>query len=161
MENILLRKTDKNYLLKPVSDTNFQVKFYRQIVTGLAFQSIGEKWLSFLVSKKIDFIIRMSKTCYKKYISESLGFVYSKLEKMAIKAKKTKKSVLKQFQMKGNTYSVVIIKNDKNDPLEPLMYFIFTLQDKTQILDGYSIRWQIEICFKHLKTNAVHTGGFI
>ena len=106
----------------------------------------------------------MSKTCYKKYISESLGVVYSKLEKMAIKAKETKKSVLKQFQMKGNTYSVVIIKNDKNDkndPLEPLMYFIFTLQDKIQILDGYRIRWKIEICFKHLKTNAVPTGGFI
>ena len=37
---------------------------------------IGEKWLSFLVNKKINFIIRMSKTCYKKSISESLGFVY-------------------------------------------------------------------------------------
>ena len=119
---------------------------------------IGEKWLSFLVSKKIDFIIRMSKTCYKKPISESLGFVYSKLEKMALKARKTKKSVLKQFQMKGNTYSVVIIKNDKDDPLEPLVYFISTLQDKTQILDGYRIRWQIEICFKHLKSNAAPLG---
>ena len=115
---------------------------------------IGEKWLSFLVSKKIDFIIRMSRTCYKKPISESLGFVYSKLEKMALKAKKTKKSVIKQFQMKGNTYSVVIVKNDKDDPLEPLVYFISTLQDKTQILEGYRIRWQIEICFKHLKSNA-------
>ena len=122
-------------------------------MTGLALQFIGEKWLSFLVSKKIDFIIRMSKTCYKKPISESLGFVYSKLEKMALKAKKTKKSVLKQFQMKGNIYSVVIVKNDKDDPLEPLIYFISTLEDKTQILDGYRIRWQIEICFKHLKTN--------
>ena len=117
---------------------------------------IGEKWLSFLVSKKIDFIIRMSKTCYKKPISESLGFVYSKLEKMAIKSKKTKKSVLKQFQMKDNTYSVVIVKNDKDDPLEPLVYFISTLQDKTQVLDGYRIRWQIEICFKHLKSNGFH-----
>ena len=119
---------------------------------------IGEKWLSFLVSKKIDFIIRMSKTCYKKPISESLEFVYSKLEKMALKAKKTKKSVIKQFQMKGNTYSVVIVKNDKDDPLEPLMYFISTLQNKTEILDGYRIRWQIEICFKHLKSNAAPLG---
>jgi hypothetical protein len=72
-------------------------------VTGLALQFIGEKWLAFLVSKKIDFIIRMSKTCCKKPISESLGFVYSKLEKMALIAKKTKKSVFKQFQMKGDT----------------------------------------------------------
>ena len=86
--DILPRKTDENYSLKPVNDTNFLVKSYWQIVTGLALQFIGEKWLSFLVSKKIDFIIRMSKTCYKKPISESLGFVYSKLEKMALKVKK-------------------------------------------------------------------------
>ena len=64
---------------------------------------------------------------------------------MALKAKKSKKSVLKQFQMKGNIYSVVIVKNDKDDPLEPLIYFISTLQYKTQILEGYRIRWQIEI----------------
>ena len=57
-----------------------------------------------------------------------------------MKAKKTKKSVIKQFQMKGNTYSVVIVKNDKNDPSEPLMYFISTLQNKTEILDRYRIR---------------------
>jgi hypothetical protein len=114
---------------------------------------IGEKWLSFLVHNKIDFIIRMSKTCYKKPISESLGFVYSKLEKIVSKSTKTKKSVIKQFQMNGITYSIVMVKNDKDDPLEPLIYFISTLQDKTQILDGYRIRWQIEICFKHLKTN--------
>jgi len=144
-----------------VSDTNFQVKSYWQIVTGLALQFIGEKWLAFLVSKKIDFIIRMSRTCYKKPISESLGFVYSKLEKMALKAKKNKKSIIKQFQMKGNTYSVVIVKNDKNDPLEPLMYFISTLQNKTEILNGYRIRWQIEIYFKHLKTNAAPLGESI
>ena len=79
-----------------------------------------------------------------------------------MKSKKTKKSVLKQFQMKGNTYSVVIVKNDKDDPLEPLMYFISTLQDKTEILDGYRIRWHRgipnQICFKHLKSNAASLG---
>ena len=104
----------------------------------------------------------MSKTCYKKSISQFLGYVYSKLEKMALKPKKTKKSVLKQFQMKGNTYTVVIVKNDEDAPLEPLMYFISTLQDKTEILDGYRIRWHrgtpSQICFKHLKSNAAPLG---
>ena len=52
---------------------------------------------------------------------------------MALKAKKTKKSIIKQFQMKSNTYSVVIVKNDKNDPLEPLMYLISTLQNIERI----------------------------
>ena len=58
-----------------------------------------------------------------------------------MKAKKTKKSVLKQFQIKENTYSVVIVKSDKNDLLEPLIYFISTLKDKTQTLERYRIRW--------------------
>ena len=84
--------------------------------------------------------------------------MYSKLEKIVLKSTKTKKSVIKQFQMNGTTYSIVMVKNDKNDPLEPLMYFISTLRDKTQILDGYRIRWHrgtpSQICFKHLKTNA-------
>ena len=61
--------------------------------------------------------------------------------------------------MKGNTFSVVIVKNDKDDPLEPSMYFISTLQDKEEILDLYRIRWHrdkpSQICFKHLKSNAV------
>jgi hypothetical protein len=52
----------------------------------------------------------------------------------------------------------VIVKNDKNDPSEPLMYFISTLQNKTEILEGYRIRWQIEILFKHLKSNAAPLG---
>ena len=34
--DILLKKTDKNFLLKPVSDTNFLVKFYWQTVNLLA-----------------------------------------------------------------------------------------------------------------------------
>ena len=127
-------------------------------MTKLALQFIGEKWLSIWVSKKIDFIVRMSKTCHKKSISESLGFVYSKLEKMVMKAKKAKKSVIKQFQMKGNTFSVVIVKNDLS---VPIMYFISTLQDKKEILDGFRIRCQIEICFKHLKANAAPLGASI
>ncbi len=84
---------------------------------------------------------------------------------MALKAKKTKKSVIKQFQMKGNTYSVVIVKNDKDNPLEPLVYFISTLQDKTQILDEYRIRWHrgtpSQICFKYLKSNGFNLEDLI
>ena len=100
----------------------------------------------------------MSKTCYKLPISEAPGFVHSKLEKITLKAKKSNKSVYKSFQMNGNTYSVVMVKNDKNDPYEPLVYFISTLESKIDILEGYRIRWRIENCFKHLKTNAAPLG---
>ena len=45
---------------------------------------------------------------------------------MALKAKETKKSLIKQFQMKGNTYSVVIVKNDKMT-LQNLWHILFLL----------------------------------
>ena len=62
-------------------------------MTGLALQFIGEKWLSFLVNKKIDFIIRMSKTGYKIPISQSQGYVHSELENLATNAAKSRRGV--------------------------------------------------------------------
>lgn len=59
---------------------------------------IGQRWLSFLVDKKIDFIIRMSKNCYKLPISEAPGFVHSKLKKNALKAKNLIKVFLNYFK---------------------------------------------------------------
>lgn len=75
----------------------------------------------------------MSKMCYKLPISEAPGFVHPKLEKITLKAKKSNKSVYKSFQMNGNSYYVVMVKNYKNDPYKPLVYFISTLENKIDI----------------------------
>ncbi len=111
---------------------------------------VGQQWLNFLVDSGIDFVIRMSETCYKIPISEATGAAYSKLQKQAYKRKR---GVFKQFHMNGNTFSVVILKNPKEDLKEPLLYFISTLTDKVRIAETYRIRWKIETCFKHLKSN--------
>jgi acyl-CoA thioesterase FadM len=111
---------------------------------------VGQEWLNFLVESGIDFVIRMSEICYKNPISESTGAAYSKLQKQAYRRKR---GVFKQFQMNGNTFSIVILKNPKMDLKEPLLYFISTLTHKVRITETYRIRWKIETCFKHLKTN--------
>ncbi len=111
---------------------------------------IGQQWLKYLVGEQIDFVIRMSETCYKIPISQATGAAYSKLKKQAYKRKR---GVFKQFDMQENIYSVVILKNPKADVKEPLLYFISTLTDKVRITEAFRIRWKIEVCFKHLKTN--------
>ena len=98
----------------------------------------------------------MSKTCYKKPIPESLGFVYSKLEKIALKAKKAKKSVIKQFRMNGNTFSVVIVKND---PSVLLMYFISTFKIKQKYWTDLGLDVKLKFALNIWKPMQLHWGS--
>ena len=44
---------------------------------------VGEDWLKFLTDNHIDFVIRLSKTCYKTPINKSWGKSHAYLEKKA------------------------------------------------------------------------------
>ena len=44
-------------------------------------------------------------------------------------------------------------KNSKLDYKEPYIYFITNLHNAKKALQHYAERWQIECCFKHLKSN--------
>lgn len=46
-----------------------------------------------------------------------------------------------------------MIKNPTVDRKEPYIYFISNLKDARAIAEHYLKRWQIECCFKNLKTN--------
>ncbi len=110
----------------------------------------GQQWLKYLVSEQIDFVIRMSETCYKIPISKATGAAYPKLlepiyKRMRSKqAYRRKRGVFKQFEMNENTFSIVILKNPKEDLKEPLLYFISTLTDKVKITETYRIRWKAD-----------------
>ena len=71
------------------------------------------------------------------------GLCVFQIRKNSIKVYKNQEKCYQAISNEWFTYSIIMVKNDKDDPLEPLMYLISTLQDKTQILDGYRIRWQI------------------
>jgi len=124
---------------------------------------IGREWFNYLTNKHIGFIIRLKAKTYCEEINEVSGISssqdlfqkarYSTLVHMAGFAKYKKKGVCKYFRINGKPYTFVIIKNPKNDPKEPLLYFISTLKDRVEIVQTYPIRWTIECCFKHLKSN--------
>ncbi len=61
--------------------------------------------------------------------------------------------VSKKIKIEGKTYCFVVFKNPKSIANEALLYFISSLKNKEQITQDYPIRWTIESCFKHLKSN--------
>ena len=102
---------------------------------------IGEKWFRHLYLEGIDFVIRLSEGCYKLPISQAPGPTYSKLTRQA---HHRKRGVIKGFILNGCALSVVMLKNPKNDPTEPLLYFVSNLAHKVNITEAYRRRWRIE-----------------
>ncbi len=124
---------------------------------------IGRRWFKYLKNRKIDFIIRLKENIYKEEIDAASSEAspenyfqkarYTKLQRIALFRRYWKYGVSKQFKMEGRTYSFVVFKNPKENADENLVYFISSLKDKKQIVTAYPIRWTIESCFKHLKSN--------
>ena len=48
---------------------------------------------------------------------------------------------------------IIVLQNTAPQPDEPFLYLITNVDDIEQAAELYRIRWKIECCFKHLKTN--------
>jgi len=133
----------------------------------------GIKWFKYLKSKGLDFIIRLKKNAYRKKIDTLSGAMtegnneqkarYRKLELLAYKGRYQHCGVSKKFFLDKLPVRFVIFKNPNNDPKEPLLYFISTLENKKKIICNYPLRWKIETCFKNLQSNGfdLSKNGFI
>jgi len=124
---------------------------------------IGEEWFKYLKDSKIGFVIRLKKGIYKDYIdSQRTGndkhykhqkWRYIGMQREAEKQQYRNCGVAKRIKILGEAYTFVIFKNPKKDAEEPLVYFLSTLTKKKKVVTAYPIRWSIETCFKHLKSN--------
>lgn len=115
---------------------------------------IGEDWFSFLKDNEIDFVIRLRKKNYKEAVNAVSGKSYGNLERKALRSRKAGKAVGKGILLQGQCFSFVVVKNPKPDATEPLIYLLSSLQKAaSNIAARYPIRWKIETCFKHLKSN--------
>jgi hypothetical protein len=110
---------------------------------------IGEDWFRYLTDNQIDFVVRVSKTCYKLPVSKAWGSSHAYLEK---RASKRKSPVGKRFTMGTGSYSFVAVKNTRKDEKEPVLFLVSSLTDFAKIAAIYKVRWKIETCFRQLKT---------
>ncbi len=120
----------------------------------------GEQWFKYLKDKGLNFVIRLRKNDYRKYVDNQRtgrNAVYKHqhhryigLEREAHKKIYAACGVIKRIQILSESYSFVVFKNPKKNATEPLIYFISTLTNKKRITKAYPIRWSIESCSSSL-----------
>ena len=115
---------------------------------------IGTDWFKFLIESKINFDIRIRVKSYKSSVDASPGKSYEELEAKALRSKKPGKAVGKRIVLDGMELTFVIVKNPNPNAKDKLIYLLSSLDKAPAVISAmYLIRWQIETCFKHLKSN--------
>jgi len=115
---------------------------------------IGKEWFEYLVDTKIEFVIRIRKSDYKKAVNAAEGKSYEAMERKVLKSKKVGKTVGKQIVLDGMKLTIVMVKNPKSNTKDPVIYLLSNrMETPAKIAAHYPIRWKIEVCFKHLKSN--------
>lgn len=116
---------------------------------------IGVDWAKFLIASEIDFVIRLRHKTYKARINEAEGNSYEALKRKVLRSKKAYKALGKHFDLEGLALFFVVAKSPKADPKEPLIFLMTNLKNLSpaKVASIYLIRWKIEHCFRHMKSN--------
>lgn len=76
------------------------------------------------------------------------------MERKVLSSRKVGKSPGKVIHLQDKNLSFVVLKNPDQNAVEPLIYLLSSLKvTPSRVASRYPIRWQIETCFKHLKSN--------
>jgi len=116
---------------------------------------IGTDWFKYLINNKINFTIRIKKNIYIEAINQSGGRAHQQMIDKVLRSKVKDKAVGKVIEIEGEQLYFVVMKNPKNDPKDPVLLLLSTHLDKCAKAIGlsYCLRYKIEHCFKHLKSN--------
>lgn len=113
----------------------------------------GQLWFTFLHQQGIDFVIRLQRECYKHDTLKS----YRSLEKKALRRKR---AVWTWLNWPDCRLKLVMCRNEDPRPpkdprkrVEPVFYWLTSLDNAQAAPAHYRKRWRIEQCFKALKTN--------
>lgn len=135
------------------SEIGEQFNFKGMVLLGDR-EYVGKEWFNYLTSKKIDFVVRIKKGIYHEAVNNSPGRSQSQMCEKLRKNKKVKR-VSKLIILYGQEYRYIVLRNPKSDhPKEDEFVFLLTsLKSSALASNHYRVRWQIEVTFKHLKSN--------
>lgn len=115
---------------------------------------IGIDWFKYLTANKLNFIIRLRNKNYQQYVDDAPGKSYQQLINKVLRSKLAHKAVGKPIQIDGITYMFTVTKYLDTKGKVALLFLLSSLQQKPYaIAASYRLRWKIECCFKHLKSN--------
>jgi hypothetical protein len=115
---------------------------------------IGDFWLRELVKLDIQFVIRL-KNNRKCQVWFNNGIRDKEVKLKALHRYMTKKGLKSHPIVLAGDYiaQIIVLENTALQPDEPFLYLITNVADDQQAAQLYRMRWKIECCFKHLKTN--------
>ncbi len=102
----------------------------------------------------IDFVVRVKKGIYHKQVNEAPGRSWEEMHRKLEQNRKVK-TVSKPIVLGSQTYRYVIARNSKAGyPSEDdYIYFLTSIKNGAWAAKQHSYSWQIEVTFKHLKSN--------
>lgn len=113
---------------------------------------IGLEWFNYLTDKHIKFVIRLRYKAYYSFFLNSNDYF-----RLIEKAKKEGYSCC-EIKIGTKKYKIEFWRN-KNEICEKdeeVIFFITNVLNQTPMGRYYPLRWQMENCFKHLKSNGFH-----
>ena len=115
---------------------------------------IGKKWFEEL-SKYMQFIMRVRRDDYLLSLAESWGITMDKTLRKIKRLCKRDGFVYQPISINGSDYYYVIVPNTKKGVKkeDEWVHFVSNIADLQTIRRSYQQRWQIEVFFKHCKTN--------
>lgn len=113
---------------------------------------IGREWFAH-ITKTFSFVIRVRKDDYLVEVAQALNTTVAHLEKTFKHRIKRDGFVYVPIELAGKPYIYVVLPNKKKTAKDKYVRFVTTLTDLKAIKTAYYERWQIEVFFKHCKTN--------
>ena len=141
-------------LIKRLKDQWTQVLPFPPIHLSGDREFIGDYWLRQLVEMNILFVIRI-KNNKKCQVWFNNGVKEREVKIKALHRYMTKKGLNSHEIILAGDYVArfIVLENTAPQPDEPFLYLITNVDDIEQAAQLYRMRWKIECCFKHLKTN--------
>jgi len=125
----------------------------KQMVLLADREFIGDKWLKWLKEKKISFVIRLRENMYFNNLAEILKRDKYQIEKYIIKKTRKDGSFVIPIEINGEALYYVATENKRQEGVEKFCCFITDRNDTEWTKQAYEQRWNIEVFFKHIKTN--------
>ena len=115
---------------------------------------IGDEWFTGLDDRSIKFIFRLkSNRLFEIWLKNGYG---KKKYKLGVLRRYMKRKNLKSMEAvirDRYIFNLTWVENDSPDPDEPYLYLISNLEQPDRAGELYRLRWKIECCFKHFKSN--------
>jgi len=114
---------------------------------------IGTEWFKYLNSCHLQFIVRFRKTMYMNLLSKHLGVSKKQVLILISASIIVKGYYCCPIQIEGTECNITIVANEQMNIKDPYVFLISNMFDYTKVSYLYRLRWKIEVCFKHLKSN--------